>query len=300
MAEVVRRAFIAMLLGLLAATTLAAQTLPYTVVDDTGRSVTFARAPQRVVTLLPSLTETVCVLGACDRLLGTDRYSNWPTTVKNLPKLGGGLDPNVESVLGLRPDLVLVSRSSPAVQRLRDVGLRVLAFDANNRAEQVLVMRKVAQSLGLSLQQLQPVLDRIEQSVQQAAARVPASQRGRSVYFEVSASPHAAGQASFIGELLQALGLRNIVAADMGPFPKLNPEWVLRQAPQIIMVSEANWPALRARPGWASSSTMQKALGQACVYKAKEHDILVRPGPRLDEAVALILRCLDSQNRHKL
>jgi iron complex transport system substrate-binding protein len=119
------------------------------------------------------------------------------------------------------------------------------------------------------------------------------------VYFEISSSPHAAGQASFIGELLQALGLRNIVTSDMGPFPKLNPEWVLRQGPQIIMVSETNWPTLRARPGWASSSTMQKALRQACVFKTKEHDILVRPGPRLDEAAALILRCLDSQNSHK-
>ena len=72
-----------------------AQAQSYEVADDRGVSVRFDAPPRRVVSLLPSLTETVCAIGACDRLVGVDRYSNWPEAVRRLPQVGGGLDPNV-------------------------------------------------------------------------------------------------------------------------------------------------------------------------------------------------------------
>ena len=76
----------------------------YQVTDDRGVSVSFAQPPRRIVSLLPSLTETVCALGQCDRLVGVDRYSNYPDRVKKLPQVGGGLDPNIEAIVALKPD----------------------------------------------------------------------------------------------------------------------------------------------------------------------------------------------------
>ena len=78
-----------------------------------------AQPPQRVISLLPSLTESVCALGACERLVGADRYSNWPESVQRLPKVGGGVDPNIESIVALRPDVVLASASSSGVEPIR-------------------------------------------------------------------------------------------------------------------------------------------------------------------------------------
>ena len=80
-----------------------------TVLDDRQQTIQIAQAPQRIVSLLPSLTETVCTLGACQRLVGVDRYSNWPEAViAKLPKVGGGLDPSIEAIVALKPDVVLM------------------------------------------------------------------------------------------------------------------------------------------------------------------------------------------------
>src|SRR5690606_5183911 len=79
-----------------------------TITDDRGRILHLDAPPQRVVSLLPSLTESVCALQQCHRLVGVDRYSNWPEQVRGLPQVGGGIDPNVEAIVALRPDLVLL------------------------------------------------------------------------------------------------------------------------------------------------------------------------------------------------
>ena len=93
------------------------------VVDDRGVTVRWDAPPQRIVTLLPSLTETVHALGQAHRLVGVDRYSNWPAALDRLPRLGGGIDPNVEAIVALRPDVVLLAQSSRVVERLESRGL---------------------------------------------------------------------------------------------------------------------------------------------------------------------------------
>ena len=69
------------------------------ITDDRGTTVTLAQSPLRIVSLLPSLTEMVCALDQCQRLVGVDRYSNFPASVRALPQVGGGLDPNIEACL---------------------------------------------------------------------------------------------------------------------------------------------------------------------------------------------------------
>ena len=90
--------------------------------DDLQHAVTFDRAPQRIVSLLPSLTETICALGACSRLVATDRYSDWPVEVRALPKTGGLEDAEIEGIVRLAPDLVLLSRTQRITDRLHELG----------------------------------------------------------------------------------------------------------------------------------------------------------------------------------
>jgi len=98
------------------------------ITDDRGVLVTLAQPPQRIVSLLPSLSETVCELGQCHRLVGVDRYSNYPASLQKLPQLGGGLDPNIELIVALKPDVVLLAKSSRARDRLEALGLKVVAL----------------------------------------------------------------------------------------------------------------------------------------------------------------------------
>jgi len=91
--------------------------------DDRGAAVTLLAPPQRIVSLLPSLTESVCALGACAHLVGTDRFSNAPASVIALPKLGGIDDAQIERIVALKPDVVLVSSSARVTDRLEGLGL---------------------------------------------------------------------------------------------------------------------------------------------------------------------------------
>lgn len=260
------------------------------VTDDRGRTVTLAAPPQRVVSLLPSLSETVCELGQCHRLVGVDRYSNYPAMLQKLPQLGGGLDPNIEAVVAMRPDLVLISISSRAAERLEALGLKVVVLEPKTHADVQRVLRKVAQALGQPVADADRVWRHIDAAVSAAAQSLPASARGTRVYFEVNRAPYGAGTTSFIGETLTRLGVHNIVGPELGPFPKLNPEFVVRANPDVIMVGARNFAGMTDRPGWLGMRAI--AQNRLCVFSLEESDTLVRPGPRMADAARLMAGCL--------
>lgn len=265
-------------------------------IDDRGVRVRLARPPRRIVSLLPSLTELVCELGACGRLVGVDSYSNWPASVQSLPHLGGLDDAQIEAIVALKPDLVLLAGSTRAAARLQALGLNVAALEPRTLADVRRVAGQVALLLGPGVaagDAAEALLRRIEQGLQKVASRVPAGLRGTSVYFEVSAAPYAAGESSFIGELLTRLGLVNVVPASLGPFPLLNLEFVVRADPQLIMLADRSGTALRLRPGWERIRAVRE--GRVCQFTPEEGDVLVRPGPRMAEAAGLMLRCLQRQ-----
>ena len=256
--------------------------------DDRGRAVQLARTPQRIVSLLPSLAETVCELGQCQRLVGVDRYSTYPASLTKLPQVGGGLDPNIEMIVALRPDAVLMATSSRAGERLRALGIKVVALEPTPHADVQRVMLKIGQLL--EVPDAQRIWRAIDAAVMAAAQSLPAGARGMRVYFEVNPGPYAAGEGSFIGETLTRLGARNIVPASLGPFPKLNPEYIVRADPDLIMVGQRSVDGMAQRPGWMGMRAMR---GQhLCVFPADESDTLVRPGPRMAEGARLMARCL--------
>jgi iron complex transport system substrate-binding protein len=258
------------------------------VVDDRGVWIQVPRPPQRIVSLMPSLTETVCALGACARLVGVDDYSNWPAAVNALPHVGGLEDARVESIVALRPDLVLVPTSSRVLPRLAVLGVPMIALEPRTLRD----VRRVLQVLGPVLDAREPeaVWQAISREVQVAAQKLPAGLRGTRVYVEVGSTPYAASEASFVGELLLRLGAENIVPATLGAFPKLNPEFVVRADPQVIIVARADAPGLRTRPGWQRISALR--TNRVCALDEDQVNVLMRAGPRLGEAAHLLVDCL--------
>lgn len=279
---------VAVLLALLLLMFGTAQAQGVQLTDDRGRAVQLARTPLRIVSLLPSLAETVCALGECQRLVGVDRYTNWPESVRKLPQVGGGLDPNIEAVVALRPDVVLMATSSRAAARLEALGIAVVALEPKTHADMQRVLGKVGQLLGV--QDAQRVWRATDAGVQAAAQSLPPAARGARVYFEVNPGPYGAGPGSFIGETLARLGARNILPATLGPFPKLNPEFVVRANPDLIMVGARSAEGLAARPGWASMRALREQ--RLCVFSPEQSDVLIRPGPRMAEAARLMAACL--------
>ena len=283
--------FLSLLASLLMACTAQAVVLR----DDRQMEVNIAKPPQRIVSLLPSLTDTVCALGQCQKLVGVDRYSNWPDSIAKLPRMGGGIDPNIESVVAAKPDLVLMATSARGAERLAALGLTVLALEPRSHADVQRVMRLVAQALDVPVAESDRAWRHIDAAVNAAAQSIPAKTKGQRVYFEVSAAPYGASESSFIGETLKRLGARNILPASLGPFPKINPEFVVRAQPDLIMVGDSNFADMTTRPGWQNMRAMRTQ--RVCHFKSEESDVLVRAGPRMAEAARLMAKCLTEKGQ---
>lgn len=267
----------------------AAQGAAVSVRDDRGTTLALPAPPQRIVSLLPSLTESVCALGACARLVGTDRFSNAPASVLALPKLGGLDDAQVERIVALKPDLVLAGPSARVIDRLESLGLKVLVLESRDHADVQRTLRALAALLGVP-GEADKVWAAIERDFVVAAAQVPARLRGQRVYFEVDATPYAAGAGSFIGQTLARLGMGNAVARELGPFPKLNPEYVVRTQPDIVMAAARNLDDMPKRPGWAAMRALQQH--RSCGFDSEHYEVLIRPGPRMGEAARTLADCL--------
>jgi len=263
------------------------------VTDDRGVAVDLPAPPRRVITMLPSLAETVCELGACERLVGVDSFSDWPARVRGLPRVGGVEDPNLERIVSLRPDVVLLSATSPAIGRLQALGVPVFGVELKTLAD----VRRSLLAVGalLQLPGAPSLWQRLEAGLAQAAAALPPTARGATVYFEVSAGPYAASESSHIGELLARLGAVNIVPARLGSVPKLNPEFVVRADPQVIMLAADVEGPLADRPGWNRIRAVREQ--RVCRLSPDESNIVSRPGPRLTEAGQILARCLQGAAR---
>jgi iron complex transport system substrate-binding protein len=257
--------------------------------DDRGVPVTFASAPQRIVSLLPAITEMVCALGACDRLVGVDRHSNHPPQVLNLPKLGGMDDTPLEALIQLKPDLVLVAGSTRLMPRMKSLGLRVMAYEPHDEAD--------ARRMGLALSRILWGSDERWQAHEKLQAQrwhalaqgVNPAMKGARVYIEVGEGPYVAADSSFIGQALKRVGLASAVPGTWGLFPRLSPEWVLREQPDWVVISSTAL-AVQRRAGWRQLQALRH--NRVCVLQPGEMDMLVRPGPRLVDGIASLVACM--------
>jgi iron complex transport system substrate-binding protein len=249
------------------------------VTDDRGVTVTLATPPQRIVSLLPSLTEMVCALDQCQRLVGVDRYSNFPASARALPQVGGGLDPSIEAVVALKPDVVLMAISSRAGERLQALGIKVVALEPKTHADVRRVLEKVGALLGV---------DDAGASLTPVCRPRPAAAARTRVYLSTRFCRR--GEVSFIGETLTRLGVKNIVPASLGPFPKLNPEFVVRANPDLVMVGDYNYVGMEQRPGWSGMRALREK--RVCLFNRDDADMLVRPGPRMADGARLMARCI--------
>ena len=263
------------------------------IIDDRGVTITLPKAPQRIVSLLPSLTESVCALNACSRLVGIDSFSNWPAQILKLPRVGGVDDASIETIVSLKPDVVLLGGTSRAAARLESLGIPVVGLEPRTLGDVQRVLGKAAQLLGVD--GADAVWRRMNSDIDAAARSVPAARRGTTVYFEIGSDGYAASAASHIGEILQRLGAVNIVPGHLGTVPRLNPEFVVRADPQVIMIWDRNAPALTGRPGWNRVRALRD--GRVCAFTTEQNDVIMRPGPRLAEAARIMADCLKGEAR---
>ncbi len=251
---------------------------PLTLTDDTGRKVTLKAEPLRIVSFLPSNTETICAIGGCDKLVGVDAYSDYPAQATKLPKVGNLYQPNIEAVVALKPDLVIVSKYGDLTTPLTNAGITVLAVNPETY-EDVFSKTKLLGKIINREAQATALVTQMRRDIAKVEILTKNAVRKPTAYYEIDPTPYTVGPKSFIGVLLSKAGAVNIIPAALGDFPKISPELVVKSAPQFIFGLDA--AAAKARPGWNTIPAVKS--GQVIKDDALDH-LLSRPGPRLPQA----------------
>ena len=243
-------------------------------------------APRRVVSLAPSLTDTVLALGKRGVLAGVTRYDDAPE-VASLPRVGGFLDPSPEAVVALRPDLVLWITDGgalPLVERIAAVGIPVLAIPVVSVADVLACARTVGEALGDGAggERLARSLSDVVEAARHRAAAGP---RPR-VLFVVGRDPLVvAGPGSYPDELLRLAGGENVVRG--GPaWPVYPIERAVADDPALVIDA-----AVLEAPEGIRRLEAVPAVRRGAVYRLGD-DAALRPGPRLGRALEDLQRAL--------
>ena len=258
---------------------------PLTLQDDLGRTVTLKAPPKRIVTMLPS----VGARGGCEGIVAADDYSDWPESGQRLPKAGGLYNPNPELIVSLKPDLVLVSKYGRLYETLERAGLTVYAVRTETYEDIFKTVRTLGRLLGLPAE-AERLVAQIQKEVYQEEARAAKARSRPRVYYEIDPTPYTVGPESFIGVLISKARGVNIVPKELGLFPKISPEFVVEKDPEVIVATYPNaLETIRSRPGWSRIQAVR--TGRICVYTGGEASLLSRPGPRVAQALRLLVDC---------
>ena len=269
-----------------------ATSYPLVVTDDLGRAVTVPAEPQRIVVMLPSATETLCSIGACDKIVATDDYSNWPPEAAAKPKAGGLYNPNVELIASFEPDLVISSKYGKLTEALEKLGLTVYAVNTQTYDD----IFRTARNLGRLVNreaEAEALVARINQQVYALESQAAKAKDRPTVYYEIDATPYTVGPGSFIGTLIKKARGVNVIPAELGLFPKISPELVVEKNPEVIVLGDAPYGVTAAkiaeRPGWAGIRAIQD--GRVCELTKEQTDVVHRPGPRVAEGLKVLIDC---------
>ncbi len=266
---------------------------PRTVVDDLGVEVTLEAPPGRVVSLAPGFTETIFAIGAGDRLVGRTDFCDEPPEALAVASVGGLVNPSLEKIVGLEPDLVLVIRGTPSdvIESLRRMGLAVIARDTQTLDEAIGAVRDIGRYLGAerAADALADKLQARKAAVSARTGEVFATRRRPDVLVVLSLDPvFAAGDASFAGDMIRIAGGGNVAGgpelAAAGPWPQLSLEAIVERDPDIIILAAddqgAGSPPSPAEVGRVPGLAEVGAVRQGHVPEI-DPDLVSRAGPRL-------------------
>jgi len=277
---------VALLIQALASPASSGDRFPLSVKDDRGVTVRLDAPPRRVVSLAPSLTEIVFLLGRQEALAGVTRYCNFPPAAAALPKVGGVSDPDVERVVALSPDLVLCTTDGNPREKVRaieEMGIPCFAVSPQDLDAVFAAIRRVGVLLGAA-----------GRGESEAAALRRRADRARAtggggeleaprVLFAVSTSPViAAGAGTFMDELVRLSGGRNVVAGLAGRYPRLSVEDLVALRPDVVFV--AGMTGVERFPEEVTRWVEIPAFRDGSVVTL-DGDVVTRPGPRLVTAL---------------
>jgi iron complex transport system substrate-binding protein len=247
---------------------------------------------QRIVSLAPSVTETLFALGLGTQVVGVTTYCDYPLEAQRLPKIGGFMSPSIEAVIAKRPDFVIGVRSAtdPAKAReLERLGFKVTLISLASLSDILTSIKDIARLLGRA-EAGEKLAHKINQQIDETKKRV-APQPRRSTLLAVGLRPLVVvGGKNYIDELITLAGGENIARSAAQPWLNLPDEYVVAKAPQVIIEAGMGSERGSSIKNWSDLKSIP-AVKEGRVYSYPSDKIL-RPGPRVGEGLQEIARLI--------
>ena len=262
------------------------------ITDDAGRRVLLPARVDRLISLAPNLTEIVFAVGAGDRLVGNTTYCDYPPEAKAIAKVGDSLQPSLERIIALRPQVVLISTASQLevfTQQLHNQNIAVFVTDPHDLEGIFRSIEQVGQIVGQT-EQATALVKRLRERTSAVEQAVQHKQPVR-VFYQVSAEPlYTIGKDAFLTDLIRRAGAVSVTAEVPGAWPRYSSESALAARPDaIILPTGGSMGAANATVAEALRNSPAAIAGH--VYKIND-DYLARPGPRLVEGLEAMARAL--------
>lgn len=262
--------------------------------DDLGREVGFDHPPQRIVSLDPSITEILFALGLNNELVGVTDYCDYPQQARSKSKVGGYIDPNIEAIALLEPDLVvttLKTNTPRLIQQLEDFGIKVFVLEPK-KIEDIFKDISSLAKLTCREEEARELLGGLQDRLQGVREKV-AGISPPGVFLEMGKDPLiSVGRGSFAHDLIEIAGGRNVAAQSSSPYRRYTLEEILLADPEVIIICSMtpDDPCLAQKEWWKKWTNMS-AVRNGRIYVV-EANLLTRPGPRMVDGLMEIAKAI--------
>lgn len=249
------------------------------VTDELGRSIVLAREPRRIVSLAPSITETLFALGLGDRVVGVTSFCDYPPQAAQIEKVGDTLRPSLEKIAALRPDLVIISTSSQLeglFRKLDELGIPVYVSNPRSLDGILSSIERVGQVAGAA-ENARRLTSEMRARIQAVRARVAGRARPRVLLILGTQPLITAGANTFVNDLIWEAGGVSISSGEKEDYPQFSLEAALARRPEVIFLQagrEQLPERLKQTPAFASGRVFHI-----------DDALILRPGPRIVEGL---------------
>jgi len=271
--------------------------------DDAGRTVELPKTPERIISLAPSNTEILFALGLGSKVIGVTDFCDYPPEATAVEKVGG-IEPNLEKIVALKPDLILAIGGSPVtasiagnvelLNKFDELKLNVLILSPTDLESVLADIKLVGQATGME-EAAEQLIAEMQKKVDDVVAKTKNATQRPKVFYELDATdpakPFTPGPGSWHDTFITMAGGVNIAANARAQWAQLSAEEIVAQNPDIIILGDANWgvdaAAVKTRPGWGAI----KAVQEGAIYPIDDN-LLSRPGPRLADGLVALAKII--------
>ncbi len=265
-----------------------------TFTDAVGRKLEAQGSPQRIVSVAPSVTETLFALGLGDRLVGVSSYCQFPPEALKKEKVGGYINPSLEKIVALRPDLVIGIAEGDLktfVDKLAKLKIPVYITNPKNVSEVITSMQHIGE-VTYSVQSAQRVTQAMKERIQSIQTKVQGRPHPRVLHVLNFEPLISAGKGTFVDDLIRLGGGRNIAETAQGKYPRFSLEEVLAVDPEVIILASmrSDDPLTEQRRWWERWKTIT-AVRQGRIHVLNS-DLIHRPSPRIVDGLEQVARAI--------